>query len=636
MDLSFYGHQKGRDFVISSIFANTQDLEADLRRSWTSPVNVGEYVMISYGEMNSPEYRANKEIDRTAKGKNYNATLWRKDYLDKHGNGDAGGLTYTLLASLAGNTPKIELQETNILNANDFPNVSIEEDVVDPDYYRLTFSLPQSQVMGNPTTSIIGPSQMPTVGLNKTNVNAPFLKFSLPRAVKFYYGDKLGKREAITYTEISQDFEYYMVGDYYINSATGFIYLITAKTGNQCTFVYQASIQQPLPNVVTQAINPYIQQSGVFVPTQPEVSRAFINADRTEWQLTFRMPKTPAPRANIQWLGPEEENAGVSTVISSETSIDFNFRIPKGAKIFSGLDVTNNSSPNNVGASAGDIYLNTETGYIFKRLDSSWEQQVGTLKGPAGDNLNIVKNYRLSTADTLSDGTALTNNVAIIGQYIEENQDDPNKEITPDELFGVTWHETDEQGGTTDISYWYFKALNGAWGALQLTGGIGSIINTKYNDEDAGPVDDKTYSISYINTLINDTDDTITNPVIQTYSVQRINAKLDEMYQLLQNDIQNWGTFDENGLHLDSSIPPSGGDTPSPPVQTEDITKSWGNFDENGNVNIDNNSSTDEDATKNWGNFDEGGNIIFNSDIPTQEDTTKNWGSFDESGNIIF
>ena len=48
---SFYGGQKGQDFKINRIFSNrAEDMVNDLKARWMSPVNVGDYVFISYGD----------------------------------------------------------------------------------------------------------------------------------------------------------------------------------------------------------------------------------------------------------------------------------------------------------------------------------------------------------------------------------------------------------------------------------------------------------------------------------------------------------------------------------------------------------------------------------------------------------
>jgi hypothetical protein len=79
---SFYGGQKGQDFKITRIFANRAiDMVGDLKARWTSPVNVGDYVFINYGDpsyMNeeTSNYNINLQIDLKDSGKSYTNSLW--------------------------------------------------------------------------------------------------------------------------------------------------------------------------------------------------------------------------------------------------------------------------------------------------------------------------------------------------------------------------------------------------------------------------------------------------------------------------------------------------------------------------------------------------------------------------------
>nr|DAO08717.1 MAG TPA: hypothetical protein [Caudoviricetes sp.] len=90
--------------------------------------------------------------------------------------------------------------------------------------------------MGDPETTVVGPEENPSVIIDDSNINVPVLKFSLPEAVKFYYGELLGERTEGTYEEANDSFADYNVGDYYINAPTGFIYKVINKTGTTCTF----------------------------------------------------------------------------------------------------------------------------------------------------------------------------------------------------------------------------------------------------------------------------------------------------------------------------------------------------------------------------------------------------------------
>lgn len=693
MNIGFYGGRNGQDFSIKEIFPTKVELDKDLGKSWTSPISVGEYVVVSYGLANDPDYELKKTTDLKAYGRSYNSTLWRKKYTED-GSGSANGLSYELIASMTGNTPRLSVVEPitvldadelpdvdgdnsdpdyfiltfklpqsqvltkanpfleildadqmpniiyddsvdinkptlafklpqsqilgpadtflEILDANEMPQVIyddtkdinkptlafklpqsqvIEEVVVtvadsnippsiifdddtdgtvnhpilkfalpraqllqlaetirvsanvmpsvsldssDPSNPVLTFSLPRAQVMASPQTTVIGPDQVPTVTLDSSNIDEPFLKFQLPRAVRFYYGAYLGEREAGTYTISSSDFADYGIGDYYINAATGFIYKVTAKTGNECTFVYQASIQQPLPDTIATPINPYTESDtspGTYVPADPTVSRQFTNNDGTKWKMEFGLPQAPTPQVEVEWLGPEEAGQGASVAPTSETNITFNFKIPQGAKVFAGLEVYAGTVGQSVdiGASIGDLYLNTDTGVIYKWKGGLWEPQEGSLKGPVGDALNIVRDYVVLEAD------GIPNTLADVAAYIETMYvDDAGNPITPspDEIFAVTWRNLDE---SEETSYWYYKTEEGKWGRVQLTGGISNLIENEYNDESSGEVTDKTYSIHYINSLI--------GGKIDPGAADRTTFSAEQIYALW-----SWGTFDDTGI----------------------------------------------------------------------------------------
>ena len=87
---SFYGGQKGQDFKINRIFSNrAEDMVNDLKARWMSPVNVGDYIFISYGDpsrMNEEDsiYNTNLQKDLQDSGKSYTNSLWQKIYVDNN------------------------------------------------------------------------------------------------------------------------------------------------------------------------------------------------------------------------------------------------------------------------------------------------------------------------------------------------------------------------------------------------------------------------------------------------------------------------------------------------------------------------------------------------------------------------
>ena len=98
---SFYGGQKGKDFRITKIFPNrSAGLLQDLQARWYSPVNVGDYVFINYGDIAEQDkfitnengvsdevqsnYSKNLDIDLKRCGKSYNNSIWQKIYIDEN------------------------------------------------------------------------------------------------------------------------------------------------------------------------------------------------------------------------------------------------------------------------------------------------------------------------------------------------------------------------------------------------------------------------------------------------------------------------------------------------------------------------------------------------------------------------
>ena len=411
------------------------------------------------------------------------------------------------------------LQEgtTTVLDSNETPYFEINfDDINNP---VINFFLPQSQVMGNPETIIVGPEENPSVQINNTNINSPVLKFSLPESIKFYYGELLGERTAGIYEETNEAFADYNIGDYYINAPTGFIYKVTKKSGTTCTFQYVACIQSPLPEIEVTKLDPYTNGGSGYEPTAPTVVREFTNTEETAWKLVFGLPSAVKYGVSFDFIGIDEEGSVSSKIISSDT-VNLDFQIPRGSKLFAGLTVSDTSLNVTVdGAKTGDLYLNTDTGDIYSLgSNGTWVKNKGNLKGPVGEALKIVKSYTINETETIKD--SLQNGV----NYIEENYDG---EISAEDIFSITWVEYETNQET---SYWYYKAADGVWGRVQLTGGIANLIDNDYNNEDGGEVTNKTYSVHYINTLIGGA---ITNKDRQTYSAEQI------------EELLSWGSFSD-------------------------------------------------------------------------------------------
>lgn len=92
--LSFYGGPAGKDFTIAKIFDSKASLDADIAAGDASKIYVGDYVLVSYGDPNTPEFSTNRQKDGD---KSYNATLWKKDWNN--------GYEYRLICSIASSYP---------------------------------------------------------------------------------------------------------------------------------------------------------------------------------------------------------------------------------------------------------------------------------------------------------------------------------------------------------------------------------------------------------------------------------------------------------------------------------------------------------------------------------------------------
>lgn len=92
--LSFYGGPAGKDFTIAKIFDSKASLDADIAAGDASKIYAGDYVLVSYGDPNTPEFSTNRQKDGD---KSYNATLWKKDWNNSY--------EYRLICSIASSYP---------------------------------------------------------------------------------------------------------------------------------------------------------------------------------------------------------------------------------------------------------------------------------------------------------------------------------------------------------------------------------------------------------------------------------------------------------------------------------------------------------------------------------------------------
>lgn len=421
---SFYGGPAGQSFAIKVIFPSYYGeggLKEDLAKGWSSPVQVGEYVMISYGDP-SDDKMYQSRLDSETDGKNYNSTLWQKAYIK-------GSLIYEFITSCVGATPKIAISDE---------------------------------------TEVIGPNETPYVKNIGTVIN-PIFQFGLPQAASFYYGNLLGKRNQETYTVTDASFSTYKIGDCYVNEGTGFIYKIVDKPNDiTCIFHYEACIQGLPPTAEVTSISPYVQGSSGYEPASPQVERVLVNEENAEWKLVFKLPKAPKTAVTSTFVGSTEQGS-INSAITSEDTVTFTFKIPAGAKIFNGTEVVvNGTTPIIAGARVGDVYVNTNTGIIYTLTVNGWEAGTGSIKGPSGDALNIKAEYQLTETETYA--ASIENGAA----YIEEHY---TGTIDSSMLFVITWTLLND---ASNVSYWYFKTDD--WGRIQLTGSSYNLILNQYEE----------------------------------------------------------------------------------------------------------------------------------------------------------
>jgi hypothetical protein len=245
--------------------------------------------------------------------------------------------------------------------------------------------------MVTPNTNVLSPSENPNVEFDPaTTVNNPKLLFSLPRAVKFYYGSKLGLRKDGTYTSSDSDLMVCETGDYYINQETGFIYLATAKNSTEITFQYQACLQAPEPSVPAATIISAFDDKGN--KNNPSVTASYTDEEEKKgWTFNFSLPSNPDIKLSEDsgFIGAGETGT-LTLEVKDRDSMELVMKIAQGSRIFN----SENTAENMVieGSKIGDVCLNTETGEFYEKIsDTEWKVGIGTLKGPKGSPLNIVE-----------------------------------------------------------------------------------------------------------------------------------------------------------------------------------------------------------------------------------------------------
>lgn len=171
--LSFYGGPAGKDFTIAKIFDSKASLDADIAAGDASEIYTGDYVLVSYGDPNTPEFSTNRQKDGD---KSYNATLWKKDWNN--------GYEYRLICSIASSYPLFSAGAVEAsLKFGSAPQLTIDSSsLANP---KVGLKMPASLIAGTANTT---KSVAPTTAASITPVYGGTLKNELSFQAKIPQG----------------------------------------------------------------------------------------------------------------------------------------------------------------------------------------------------------------------------------------------------------------------------------------------------------------------------------------------------------------------------------------------------------------------------------------------------------------
>lgn len=529
--LSFYGGPAGKDFAIARVFPNKVAMDADVALGKDSPIYVGDYVLISYGDPNQSEFSVNLAADGDT---SYNATLWKKEWKN--------GYSYREIVSIASSYPK-------------FAAGNIESSLKFGEAPQLTID---SSSLANPKVGLKMPASLKAGTANATESVAPTTKASVIPV----YGGTLGNElsfqtkipRGVTFTpsvsdagEISWDNDGGLTnpakksikgqkGDTGVSFA-GIEYTPSTASGGNNTFKVKYSNG-------TTGTDEYNIRNGIDIINVEEASSdtdggtnsiTFVKSDGTKvGPITVKNGSKGSTGTIKSITATVDANVGTPQVTAkaegdmSNADITFEFKNIKGPKGDGGTiqitDVTiDNGSSETADPSVEVISSTTDPqhakyslsfhnlvgkrgpqgprGYYFlptvnSNGDLSWNNNSGgelasptTVnirgpQGPIGNPLNIIATETITSTQVAED------TLAAVGAELTARGRDPQA----GELIAVTYEKAENDA----ISYWYFK-VNATWQRVQLSGGMGgAIVNTKVTDATASS---KVYSAEYINAL---------------------------------------------------------------------------------------------------------------------------------------
>lgn len=529
--LSFYGGPAGKDFTIAGTFDSKFSLDKDIAAGDASEICVGDYVLVSYGDPNSPAFSDNRKKDGN---KSYNATLWKKDWNN--------GYEYRFICDLTVDYPLFIAGATEA----SLPFGSAPQLTIDSSYLaspKVGLKMPASLVAGTENTiELVAPTEVPSITpvYGGTLGNELSFQAKIPRGVTFT--PSVSDDGVISWTNdggLTGPEEKSIKGqkgDTGVSFA-GIEYTPSTASGGNNTFRVKYSNG-------TTGTESYNIRNGIDITSvKEEASNAdggtnsitFVKSDGTEvGPVTVKNGSKGSTGTIKSVTATVDANVGTPQVTAevkgdkSNAEITFEFKNLKGSKGDGGTiqitDVTidNGSSETanpSVEINSGSTdYHNAKYSLSFHNLvgkrglqgprgyyflpsvaangDLSWTNNSGgelaspatvNIRGPqgkVGNPLNIIATEIITAAQVAED------TLAAVGAELTVRGRDPQA----GELIAVTY----EKAENDVISYWYFK-VDATWQRVQLSGGMGgAIVNTKVTDATASS---KVYSAEYINDL---------------------------------------------------------------------------------------------------------------------------------------
>ena len=529
--LSFYGGPAGKDFTIANVFPNKAKMDEDVALGNDSTIYAGDYVLISYGDPNSPTFAENLAADGDI---SQNATLWKKEWNN--------GYNYRKIVSIASNYPKFAAGNIEAsLPFESAPQLSIDSSsLANP---KIGLKMPASLVAGTENTiELVAPTEVPSITpvYGGTLGNELSFQAKIPRGVTFT--PSVSDDGVISWTNdggLTGPEEKSIKGqkgDTGVSFA-GIEYTPSTASGGNNTFRVKYSNG-------TTGTESYNIRNGIDITSvKEEASNAdggtnsitFVKSDGTEvGPVTVKNGSKGSTGTIKSVTATVDANVGTPQVTAevkgdkSNAEITFEFKNLKGSKGDGGTiqitDVTidNGSSETanpSVEINSGSTdYHNAKYSLSFHNLvgkrgpqgprgyyflpsvaangDLSWSNNSGgelaspaTVnirgpRGPIGNPLNIIATETITSAQVSED------TLTAVGAELTARGRDPQA----GELIAVTY----EKAENDVISYWYFK-VDATWQRVQLSGGMGgAIVNTKVTDATASS---KVYSAEYINDL---------------------------------------------------------------------------------------------------------------------------------------